>query len=296
MDNPYYGWSPLPARPQLRWPDEARIAVCIIVSLEYVELTPPAEALTPPSVVYMGPWPRVWDIPEVSHHEYGNRVGVFRVMKLLDRYRIRATVAMDAALAQVAPALVQHCMDRRWEFVGHGIAASRLISERMSEDEERATIRTSLDVLQEATGYRPVGWLSADYGESSRTVRLLADEGVRYVCDWPNDEQPYTMTVPTGTMVSLPVTLELDDIYTHRRRFIPTERWAEMAIEAFDQLYRDGERSGRLLVFNLHPWTIGQPFRIRHLGRVLEHMAGHSRVWKATAGEIVTWYEEQHRE
>jgi peptidoglycan/xylan/chitin deacetylase (PgdA/CDA1 family) len=291
MDNPYYDWSPLPSRPPVRWPDGARLALCVIVCLEHVEWLPPEGTLVPPSVVYMGPWPRVWDIPEVSHHEYGNRVGVFRIMKLLDRHGIRATVAMDAALAQLAPPLVRHCRERNWEFIGHGIAASRMISERMSVDEERRTIRTALDVLEEATGDRPVGWLGADYGESTRTVRLLAEEGVRYVCDWPNDEQPYRMKVPTGSMVSLPVTLELDDNFTHRRRFIPTDRWAEMAIEAFDRLYRDGEQSGRLLVLNLHPWTIGQPFRIKHLERVLEHVNRRSGVWRATGGEIVSWFE-----
>jgi allantoinase len=293
MDNPYYDWSPFPNRPPLRWPDDARVAVCVIVSLEHIEWVPPDGALVSPSVVYMGPWPRVWDTGEVSHHEYGNRVGVFRVMKLLDRYGIRATTAMDAALVQLAPTLVHRCQERDWEFIGHGIAASRLISERMTESEERAVIRTSLDVLEEATGRPPVGWLGADYGESTRTVRLLAEEGVHYVCDWPNDEQPYRMKVPNGSMVALPVTLELDDIYTHRRRFIPTHRWAEMAVEAFERLYRDGEQSGRLLVLNLHPWTIGQPFRIKHLEYVLEQVMRNAGVWVATGGEIVHWYTRQ---
>jgi allantoinase len=290
MDNPYYDWSPLPSRPPLRWPDGARVAFCVIVSIEHVELTPPEGTLVPPSVVYMGPWPRVWDVPEVGHHEYGNRVGVFRVMKLLDRYGIRATAAMDAAIAQVAPPLVKHCLERNWELIGHGIASSRLISEQMSEAEEREVIRTSLDVLEETSGHRPIGWLGADYGESTRTVRLLAEEGVRYVCDWPNDEQPYLMKVPSKTMVSLPVMLELDEVYTHRRRFIPTPRWAAMVVEAFERLYRDGEESGRLLVLNLHPWTIGQPFRIKHLEHVLEQVTRRRGVWVATGGEIVDWY------
>jgi allantoinase len=290
MDNPYYDRSPLPSRPVLRWPDDARVAVCVIVSLEHMELAPPPGTITSPSAVYGGPWPRIWDVAEISHHEYGNRVGVFRVMDLLRRFGLAATIAMDAALVQLAPRLVEHLLESDCEFIGHGIASSRMISEEMAEQEERAIIGTSLEVLEAATGSVPVGWLGADYGESSRTVRLLAEAGVHYVCDWPNDEQPYRMKVPQGRMVSLPVAVELDEIFTHRGRFIPTTRWAEMVIQGFDRLRRDGEATGRVLVLNLHPWIIGQPFRIRELERVLDHVAGHADVWSATGAEIVDWY------
>jgi peptidoglycan/xylan/chitin deacetylase (PgdA/CDA1 family) len=293
MDNPYYDRSPLPARPVLRWPDGARVALCVIVSLEHVELAPPPGTITSPSAVYGGPWPRIWDSAEVSHHEYGNRVGVFRVMELLQRFSLPATIALDAALVQVAPRLVEYLVERDCEFAGHGIAASRLISEEMPEADERDLIATSLDVLEAATGARPAGWLGADYGESTRTVRLLAEAGVRYVCDWPNDEQPYPMKVPAGHIVSLPVAVELDEVFTHRGRFIPTPRWADMVTDAFDRLYRDGEATGRLLVLNLHPWVIGQPFRIRELERALGHIAGHAGVWSAKGAEIVDWYDAQ---
>ena len=290
MDNPYYDWSPLVARPPLRWPNDARVALCVIVSLEHLEWVPPSAAVVPPSAVYGGPYPNVFDSPDVSLHEYGNRVGVFRVMEALDECGIRATVAMDGTLTTLAPFLVRECLRRDWEFMGHGIAFSRMITERMAEEEEREHIRRSLAALDQATGVAAVGWVGADYGESTRTVRLLAESGVRYVCDWPNDEQPYRMTVPNGEMVGLPVAVELDEVFAHRGRFIPASRWAQMVIEAFDRLHEDGAASGRLLVLNLHPWIIGQPFRIKYLKQALSHIVRRTGVWTATGNEIVDWY------
>jgi hypothetical protein len=121
-------------------------------------------------------------------------------------------------------------------------------------------------------------------------VRLLAEAGVEYVCDWPNDEQPYRMTVPVGTMISLPVTLDLDEVFTHRERGVSMPRWLRLVTEAFDGLYEDGAESGRLIVMNVHPYLIGQPFRIKYLDEALTHILRRQGVWSATAGEIVDWY------
>jgi peptidoglycan/xylan/chitin deacetylase (PgdA/CDA1 family) len=211
-------------------------------------------------------------------------------MEVLDRFGIRATVAMDSALAERNAFLVGECKRRGWEFIGHGIAFSRMLNEQMDEEEERAYLRESLETLERACGQCPQGWVGADYGESSRTVRLLAELGVRYVCDWPNDEQPYRMHVPQGEMVSLPVSIELDEVFTHRLRGIPIRRWGELVRDAFDGLYQDGADNGRLLVLNLHPYLIGQPFRIRHLHESLQHILRRAAVWPATGTEIIDWY------
>jgi allantoinase len=289
-DHPYYDWSPLVTRPPLRWPDDAHIAFCVIVNLEQIEWLPPTEAVIPPSAVRYGPYPRVYDIHEISHHEYGNRVGVFRVMEVLGRHGVKATAAVDALIAEGNPFLVEQCRQRGWELMGHGVSFARLISERMSEDEERAAIRRTLDAIERAAGERPIGWHGPDYGESTRTPKLLAELGVRYVCDWPNDEQPYRMKVPTGELVSLPITYELDDVYALRERAMAVNLWRDAAIEAFDRLYEDGEESGRLVVLNLHPYVIGQPYRVKYLDEVVRRITEKERVWTATAGEIADWY------
>ena len=295
MDKPYYDWSPISGRPPLRWPNGARVALCVIVSLESVQWQPPEDAFLPPSfLVQPGCYPAIPDIHETSHHEYGNRVGVFRVMRVLDKYGIKGTAALDAGIAERYPFIVGQCQQRGWEFIGHGVSFSQMITERMTEQEEREHIRRCLDAVERATGQAPMGWVGADYGESTRTVGLLAEMGVRYVCDWPNDEQPYTMKVPKGQMVSLPVMLELDEVYTHRGRTVSIHDWRRMVTEAFDRLNQDGASSGRLLVLNLHPYLIGQPYRIKYLDQALGHIMGQQGVWAATGREIVEWYLHQN--
>ena len=119
---------------------------------------------------------------------------------------------------------------------------------------------------------------------------MLAQAGIRYVCDWANDEQPYPMKTHDGELFSLPILLDLDDINALWDRRVPIDRYAELLKEAFDTLHRDGERNGRLLALNLHPWLIGQPFRIRYLDDALGYMMRHQGVWAATGTEIVDWY------
>ena len=294
MDNPWYDWSPISERPPLRWPGDARIAVGIIVNLEYAELVGPPGSIAPPSAVRRGPFPQLADKHETTPIEYGNRVGVFRVMKVLDRHGMRATAALDAAVAERYPYIISEAQRRHWEFIGHSLAYTRMITEKMPEAEERDYIRASLAAVEKATGRPARGWIGSDYGESTRTVGLLAEQGVEYVCDWPNDEQPYRMKVPVqgkaGTMVSLPTLLDLDESYTQRGRRIPIGRWTQMVTEAFDRMYADGETSGRMLLISIHPWLIGQPYRIGALDEALAHIMRHPKVWAATGSEIMDWY------
>lgn len=287
-DTPYHDWSPIESRTPLRWPNDARVALAVIVNIEYMELEPPPGITVPPSFIRSGPYPGLPDIHEVSPHEYGNRVGVFRVMKVLDKHGIRGTAALDAAAAQRYPYIVDEAKRRHWEFIGHSLVSNRMISEKMPEAEEREYIRESLEAVRRATGEAVHGWIGVDYGQSSRTVRLLAEQGVRYMCDWPNDEQPYRMNVPQGSMVALPTMLELDDSISRTRR-IPIDRWARLVTEAFDRLHEDGAVHGRVLVLNLHPWIIGQPYRIGALDDALGHITACGGVWVATGREIVDW-------
>ena len=289
MDNPYTDWSPIVSRPALRWPGEAPVALCVVIHLETMELFPPPGALAPPSAVGYGPYPSAFQISRVAAHEYGNRVGIFRVLDVLDRYGVPATVAIDGQLARSNPFLVDQCASRGFEFIGHGMAFNRMITAEMAEEDERDYLAESLDAVEEATGTRPNGWVGADYGESEHTVALLAALGVRYVCDWANDEQPYRMKVPSGSMIALPAAIDLDPVYTLHTRSIATERWARMVTEGVDRLVADGATNGRVLVLHLQPYLIGQPFRIRHLDVALKAVAA-APVWKATGTEIVDWY------
>ena len=145
------------------------------------------------------------DIGGYGNHEYGNRVGIFRILAVLDKYGITPTLALDKAVADHYPFLIQEGQRRDAEFIAHGLSRRRLIHIGMSEDEERQYIRDWIAAVEQATGTRPVGWSGPDFQETPHTPDLLAAAGIRYVCDWGNDEQPYKMTPQTGELYSLGV-------------------------------------------------------------------------------------------
>ncbi len=236
------------------------------------------------------------DYSRLTHREYGHRVGIFRILEVLQKYGITPTIAIDALTAEHYPYLVQHCRQLGSEFIAHGVAATRMISNDMSVQDEQGYIQTALDTIANATGERPTGWLGPEYGESSRTPSLLAQAGVRYVCDWVNDEQPYRMTTPVGELFALPMMLELDDVHALWERRVRTPRYGQLLQEGFDRLYTDGAQSGRLLVIHLHPWLMGQPFRIRYLDEALQAMMRRQGVWTARGHEVIDWYRRHQNE
>ena len=290
MDHEHYDWSPISTRGILRWPHEARVALCVIVNLGHQEWSPPEgsyQVTNPAGGVAPRPYP---DYSRISHQEYGHRVGIFRVLDVLQRHGIRPTVAMDALTVENYPYLVRHCLERDCEIIGHGISASQMITSNLSEVEEQQYIQRSLTAMSSATGAAPQGWLGSEYGESARTPQLLAQAGIRYVCDWTNDEQPYPIKTPRGELYALPIMFELDDVHALWSRRVTIDRYSELLKDGFDTLYRDGNGTGRLLVLNLSPWLIGQPFRIGYLDQALGHMMRHQGVWAASGSQIIDWY------
>ena len=291
MDHQHYDWSPIVKRGRLRWPHSARLALCVIITLEHMEWHPPQGSYQIAALAGGGPPNPFPDYRRLSVREYGHRVGVFRVLDVLAKHGIKPTVAMDLLTAENYPYLVRHCLDRGCEIIGHGISVSRLITSNMSEQEELEYIKASTEGLKRATGTTPIGWLGPEYGESSRTPQLLAQAGIRYVCDWVNDEQPYPMKTTRGEIFALPIMWEMDDIYALWDRRVPIDRYAELLKEGFDAMYLNGAQDGGLLVLNLHPWLIGQPFRIGYLDDALDYMMRRQGVWAATGLEIVDWYQ-----
>jgi peptidoglycan/xylan/chitin deacetylase (PgdA/CDA1 family) len=302
MDQEVSPWSPIIARPVLRWPDHARVALAVIVNLEHWDWEVPPQtplAVSPlggPEGLWSGNQPAFPDIGGYGNHEYGNRVGVFRLLAVLDKYGITPTLALDKAVADHYPFLIQEGQRRNAEFIAHGLSRRRILHSGMSEDEERQYIRDAIAAVAQATGTRPVGWAGPDFQETLHTPHLLAAAGIRYVCDWGNDEQPYKMTPKTGELYALGVHAYLDDNYIHlhgRRTIHEVNRlWREW----FDGLYADGATTGRVMVLHLHPWIMGQPWRIRHLDDVLGHITAHAGVWKATGREIIDWFTAQSGE
>jgi peptidoglycan/xylan/chitin deacetylase (PgdA/CDA1 family) len=286
QDHPYYDWSPIVKRAPLRWPNNARVALVVIVNLEHWDWQLPPDDPDAPS----GPFRP--DLAGFSMHEYGNRIGAFRVLRILDKYGIKPTIAMDKTVAENYPFLVKECQVRGLEVIAHGTSARRKIHAKMSAETERSYIRECIEAVARATGKRPVGWVSPGFQESVNTPSLLAAEGIRYVCDWSNDEQPYRMKVPQGELFSLGVDLDLDDDFFHMTGRKLIGEYMQVIQDTFDGLHTDGANSGRIMVINLHPWIMGQPWRSKYLDQALSHInrSGAGTVWKASGQEIVDWY------
>jgi peptidoglycan/xylan/chitin deacetylase (PgdA/CDA1 family) len=287
MDNPWYDYSPSPRRPHLAWPKNARVAFCVVLPLEYYELLPPENAVRDSRFVgefgNYSPDFRTW-----TQREYGNRTGIFRVMEVLDRYQIRAGVAVNAMAAERYPFLVEQFRKRNYEFIAHGTSANRMISSKMSEAEETQEIAGAIAAVEKAAGVRPRGWLGQEYGESQRTPQLLADAGLDYVLDWPNDDQPYAMKVGRK-FVSMPNQPEWDDVQQLWLRRINTTRYPDIVADAFELLHREGSQ---VFSLSIHPWLMGMAHRIKYLDEALRRIERFGNVWQATPGEIARHYME----
>lgn len=300
MDHPYYDWSPLPSRPRFEWPERSPLAVGAVIVLEHVEWEPPPDAYSlrrRSGGLARLPAP---DYPQLTIREYGHRVGIFRLLDLLDRHGVAATVAVDALTAEHYGWLVSHLVERGCEIAGRGIAATQLITSKSTEEEERDAIARSLDAIESATGTRPTTWFSAEGVESFRTPALAAEAGVDTLLDWPNDEQPVGMTTdgvlagvhrPEGTapMVSLPLFLEADDEFALWHRRVSLDGWRDIITGAAARMHRDGAEhpaGSRLLMLTLRPWLAGQPFRAEVLDNALSQVTALGSLHTATAGEL----------
>ena len=288
IDHPHHPYWALPKRAPLIWPDRARIAFWVLLHLEYWELAPSNDAVRDPRFVgeFGSYYPdyRTW-----TQRDYGNRVGIFRVLEVLDRYQLKVTVAANASALEKYPYLIAEFRRRGYEFAAHGTHATRMITSRMSEAEESQHIATSIEAVERATGKRPTGWLGQDYGESAVTPRLVAEAGLNHVMDWPNDDQPYLMTVGKP-LVSIPNHAEWDDVQLLWLRRVSMPIYPKLVADAFETLHEEGATSGRIFGLSLHPWLIGMGHRIRYLDEALKRITRYDAVWQATAGEIANWY------
>lgn len=285
-DHEHHPWSALAGRPSSGWPGGSPLAVSVIVVLDSID--PVREALDPRpprAVGGMGIRPAP-DLARISHREYGLRVGAFRVFDALDRHGIPATVAFDLATARRARRLVEHVVARGDEIAAAGRSASEPLGSWCTEREEQEYVAEVLAGIEQATGSRPRGWIGPGYGESARGPAVLAAAGLEYVCDWANDEQPYAMTTPVGSLTALPVALELDTEHAFWERRLPAATWATAVERAVARLVVDGATHARSLVVVLRPWLVGQPFRVAALDRALGSLAA-IPAWCATASEVV---------
>jgi peptidoglycan/xylan/chitin deacetylase (PgdA/CDA1 family) len=278
-----YAYHPWPERRRdWAWPNGAKLAIHLGVNLEHFAF---GEGLGA-ELAAGGPQP---DVMNFAWRDYGNRVGGWRLLELLDALRLPATVLLNSAMYDYAPALVAAHRARGDEIAGHG----RTNSERQSilpEAEERRLIAESTAAIARHEGRAPRGWLSPWIAESATTPDLLAEAGYAYTLNWCMDDQPVWMTTRAGRLLSIPYPQEANDIPAIIGRKDGAEQFAAMILadleERLEQVARDG--IPQVMGIALHPYIIGQPYRLRALRGALAAVAARrdSGAWVTTAGAI----------
>ncbi len=278
-----FKYSPIVDRPPIRWPNGARVAVWVIPNIEHFLFDRPSTSITPITTSF------VPDILNYSWRDYGVRVGIWRMMDVMQRHGVRGTVPLNSDVCDEYPRIIEAGKELGWEWMGHGKSNSMLMA-GLPEDEERQMIRDSHARITQATGQKPRGWLSPALSETHNTLDLLAEAGFDYVGDWVNDEQPYPMRVKSGQMTSIPYSIEINDVPAIIDGKQSPESFGRMIKDQFDVLYEDGATSGRVMSICLHPFIIGHPFRSKYFDDALKHIASCHEVWLATGSEIIDAY------
>ena len=293
MDHDRYDWSMLSQRAAVQWPGGAKLALWVNVCLQFFPLNQQGKPFAAPGGMTM-PYP---DLRHFSLRDYGNRVGIYRFLQAFDEYGIKPSFALNTRLAERAPYLLQCILARGDEIICHGWDMDSLHYGGMDQQQEARLVERSLDRLRELSGRAITGWLSPARSESAHTPDLLAANGVKYFCDWVNDDMPYTFRTDTGELVAMPLSSELEDSYVVMTNLHSEQSWLEQVSDACDFLLQEAASSGsgRILALNIHPWMLGQPHRIGKLEQALAYITGRSGVWSASGDEILQAWQQQQK-
>lgn len=276
-------YSAIADRPQLRLPDGARMVVWVIVNVEEWDPTQtmPRTVLTPPAGG--APMP---DIPNWAWHEYGNRVGFWRILKVFDEFQVPGVLAINGSAIAAYKPIVRAAVERRWEFMGHGFTQRNM----QKVEDERADIRKTRAVIAEVTGKPPRGWLGPGLTETWETPDLLKEEGYDYVADWVLDDQPVWLKTRGKPIVNIPYTQECNDVAMMLIQHHPASEYANRAIDQFEQIYTDAANSARVMALVLHPYIMGAPHRLKYFRRAIETIRSRPGVLFWTGEQILDWY------
>ena len=284
-----FAYSAIRGRPPLQWPGGARLAVYIGFNLEHFAFGEGLGACIAPA----SPEP---DVLNHAWREYGNRVGVWRCLDLFDELGLPTGALVNTALYEHCPEVVEAFAARGDELIAHGHTNSQRQSD-LGEDDERALIEGCRARMTAMHGNAPAGWLSPWISESAVTPDLLCEAGFRYTLNWCHDDQPIAMQTRSGPLWAVPYPQELNDIPMIIGRRMDAKDFAQIVIDQFDEMleqaHRPAEPHGLVMGIALHPYIVGQPYRVRHLRRALRHIVAHAtisapgEVWITTPGAIV---------
>ena len=283
MDREFFSYSPIAGRPRFQWPGNARVALWVVPNIEHYQYLPGPTRVR-------NPWPRMPhpDVLGYSLRDYGNRVGVWRMLDVFDKHRIRATVSLNIANFEMFPEIMKVCEARGYDTLCHGIFNTEYLW-GMTEDEERAYIADCVARFRKLTGRQLRGWFSPGVSYTTRTLDLVAEAGFTYSADLYHDDQPTALRVRQGSLISVPYSMDLNDAVLYRYD-AEGEEFARWIMDHFDTVWSEGLKIPRVMCIALHPYMMGQPHRIRHLDCALAHILAHDGVWQATGAEIADWY------
>ncbi|HZM35183.1 MAG TPA: polysaccharide deacetylase family protein [Burkholderiales bacterium] len=281
-------YSAIVDRPRLELPSGARLAVWTIVNVEEwsIERPMPRMVLSPPLGQPLQP-----DLPNWAWHEYGMRVGFWRLAEVLKKFDIKATLAINGSVCRTYPRVAKAALEAGWEFMGHGY-----IQRPMHHvEDQRAAIRQTIEEIRAFTGKAPRGWESPGLTETYDTIDWLAEAGIEYVADWVLDDQPVEIRTATRPVVSIPYTVELNDIPMMLLQSHPSAEWLQRGIDHFERLYAEGEKSARVMAISVHPYITGVPHRVGYLERLYETIRQRPGVLMWKGEEILDWYTDARR-
>ena len=290
MDHDRYEWSHLFDRKPVAWPNGARVALWITPILQWFPIDSTGKPFRAPGGL-TNPYP---DYRHYSQRDYGSRVGIYRIMELLQSYELPASVAANGVIAERHPGLIRELVAAGYEIVAHGLDMDTVHHSGLSAAEETDLVRRALEPLRRVSGQKVGGWLSPGRAQSFATPDILAANGIEYGCDWANDDLPYQMKTASGSLHAMPHAFETDDwqvlVGFHHRE----DEWVAQMKDQFDVLYRESAKyGGRVMSIPLHAWVSGTPYRISYVREILDHILSREDVWPATGADILAAFRQQ---
>lgn len=281
-DHGRFAYRPITRRPHYEWPNGARLAVYLALNLEHFAFGEGLGAMIGPA----SPQP---DVLNHAWREYGNRVGAWRCLELFDQLGLPSAALVNTALYDHCPELVAACVARGDEIVGHGHSNAERQGV-LDEASERELLQLCRDRVRQHSGREPTGWLSPWISESRLTPDLLTETGYRYTLNWCHDDQPTRLSTRDGQgLWAIPYPQELNDIPMIVGRQLDGKDFAQMIVDHFDEMREQSRQQPLVMGIALHPYLVGQPYRLRHLRRALQHLVAardSGEVWFTTPGAI----------
>ena len=284
MDHDMYTWSMLARRKPVTWPGGARIALWITTNLEFFPLDQPSKPFKAPGGM-VTPYP---DLRHYTTRDYGNRVGIQRIWKLLDKYKLKSSAVMNSKVAERYPYLVKKIVARGDEIIAGGVDMGKLHYGGMDDAVEAALVKESVETLRKMSGQPLRGWMSPAKSESKDTLTHIKRAGIEYCCDWANDDMPYVLDTPEGGLWAMPHTNEISDRKIILEYHHNEDEFIEQVKDQFNALYAEaGTHGGRIVSLALTPHVMGMHYRVKYLDQALAWLTSQKDVWVGTGADIM---------